>query len=1336
MTQITEELNDIERLKTVVSNGRGFAEYHLWDDGNPTLADGTQENREGYFVSLVGDSDHIKICTGDTESVFGVIASEDAVAVVGGKLPSDSDGSDADMSQYGLVCVLGSAKVRRMSNVEVGDYVIPNALGMAQKQTATERTEIPYHEIIEVADSENYSFTHMPIDASLKVYVLNNDDTLGARVSIGKEAIGQRIAVNGALVTVVLDESGYTKGDRFMAVYNYKAESNLGYKVTSVSYESGVYYAAINLVPDGNALAHCKDEINSIYDRVSAVESNVIVALNRANAAYDLAAQGGGSGSGGGYDDSEGGNGGSVSGGGDGGNTTEITERLNKLEETVEETREIVNSTSTSIDTVVNDVNEVKEKFEPFDTWDDGQGNCGASYFVECMNEENIKTRTAIESMEGKMGQFDTAIIQNAKSLQSVANVVRKYSIGRYSQAYGLTFQEALDVLPNEAVYVPYSKDSDDITETYIVENGESKVVTFSEGFTYRWTNDGWVQETEEENVMFSGTYVQGSDGMPYWFLTSNNDIVHADVIYPKETLYAWNGFNWVAITALAENSTARATSLINQKANSVSVSVKDLNNNVAAMQTQIDDNTARIDLIAASQGDAEALAAIQMKSNQNAAEIDYLVAYGYEIKEYTEINEPPASGKFYADKPKWDNETGKWIFAGNAVSFDMATNEYRYAENTSDATTYYEYKCLVENKWRKLLIGRAQSIANIQQQADDNGASIGMLVTNGQVNAEVIVEAINDKSTVQITADKINFEGLATFVRPEDLQEGGKTVIDGDRITTGMIKSVEYLRPDDYKEVFSKHGTAFDLLDGAIRSEKFAIDDGNAYFAGEININDNFIVDKDGNVTLNGNITWGTDNAPSKTIYFYYLSTMEVTLSAPTYDGELLSPEGWTETPSGVDAYYPYEYVSQCTVQDGEYICSTPVLWAKYGRDGSTTGIDDDTLFNMLTEDGNQVGIFVSDFDNNGKKKLFLNADYIRTGSLTFGDGSYYIKPGVKSGEYLKLPGLSISDGGTSLSFGEYGSSLFISTDGSASFKDIYVGMTSISSEGIHGKKLTSGGDIQFDDGKTRSLIEALQCITNRLDALETKVYGRTISTGIGHGDDYYVNGECEYCYTPKSGATECEHNSVLSYDSIEHWFVCDKCGKLTGPYEAHRFVDGKCDICEYECTHDSVEWVVVADDDAYHIGKCSKCGVEVYEKELHSFSETGVCVSCGHMQGTTVCSHTNLSHQEYVAPTCATDGVEEYWYCSECETYFKDEGCTESWNQWPMISKTGEHIAQNTNAFVSETGSREHWQICKNCGEKFNFGEHDMIDDMMGTGTYYCGICAHSVNSNGETM
>jgi hypothetical protein len=55
-------------------------------------------------------------------------------------------------------------------------------------------------------------------------------------------------------------------------------------------------------------------------------------------------------------------------------------------------------------------------------------------------------------------------------------------------------------------------------------------------------------------------------------------------------------------------------------------------------------------------------------------------------------------------------------------------------------------------------------------------------------VTAAITLAAINGQSAIKIKADKIDFVGFTTFVRPSDLGASGTTSIDGGRITTGTL--------------------------------------------------------------------------------------------------------------------------------------------------------------------------------------------------------------------------------------------------------------------------------------------------------------------------------------------------------------------------------------------------------------------------------------------------------------------------------------------------------------------------------------------------------------------
>ena len=121
ITGLQNELDKINELKTVYSNGIGTANYYGWCDGNID-----KEDRLGYFVSLCKKINTVEICTGD--SIFGVVVDE--AAFIGGQ---NDDGRDY---RHGLIVSSGVVGVRCESDVSVGDYVVSNAYGIAKKATS------------------------------------------------------------------------------------------------------------------------------------------------------------------------------------------------------------------------------------------------------------------------------------------------------------------------------------------------------------------------------------------------------------------------------------------------------------------------------------------------------------------------------------------------------------------------------------------------------------------------------------------------------------------------------------------------------------------------------------------------------------------------------------------------------------------------------------------------------------------------------------------------------------------------------------------------------------------------------------------------------------------------------------------------------------------------------------------------------------------------------------------------------------------------------------------------------------------------------------------------
>lgn len=138
--------------------------------------------------------------------------------------------------------------------------------------------------------------------------------------------------------------------------------------------------------------------------------------------------------------------------------------------------------------------------------------------------------------------------------------------------------------------------------------------------------------------------------------------------------------------------------------------------------------------------------------------------------------NQSPTGGTWTTTCPAW--VSGKYIWTRSHVYFDDGT------ENTTDP--------VLDNAINGLGRGYteiSQSVTNLTAEIDLT-AAYGSGTIGSNVRALLQLVANADSSTIKIQADKIDFNGFTTFVRPSDLGSNGTTAIDGGRITTGQISA------------------------------------------------------------------------------------------------------------------------------------------------------------------------------------------------------------------------------------------------------------------------------------------------------------------------------------------------------------------------------------------------------------------------------------------------------------------------------------------------------------------------------------------------------------------
>jgi predicted nucleic acid-binding Zn-ribbon protein len=368
---------------------------------------------------------------------------------------------------------------------------------------------------------------------------------------------------------------------------------------------------------------------------------------------------------------------------------------------------------------------------------------------------DNGASIAALQSWQGEtndaIASLKSSVGEDGASIEGLVMNISKYTVGEYSQAYGLTVAEAQELLRDGAIFVPSKKTS----ESYAKEDGTYINRSFDKEFYYVWNkNDGmWY---DGGDVVFTTSYIKGSDITKYMVIeegyTGSDGESNTD--FEVGALYEWNTEKefWKKVATLESNTLNRAISQVRQKANSIETSVSNVKGDLVAVGQKVDDMKSTY--FAQTHFD-NTITSIEQMSTVDTATLSMLAATGIVATEL------------------WD-ENGKDT---NKVYYDVERKRYYYYLIDGDYHIGWQYT------------------TNIK---DYNIAS--------KIKSAGIITAINnDMSGVSISADKINIkaeditlEGVVTFEDLKNATENSdgtlKTVINGSNISTGVIKSANYI--------------------------------------------------------------------------------------------------------------------------------------------------------------------------------------------------------------------------------------------------------------------------------------------------------------------------------------------------------------------------------------------------------------------------------------------------------------------------------------------------------------------------------------------------------------
>ena len=610
ITGLREELNDIEALGVVYSNERNQANYYLWEDENVL-----QEGRVGYFVSACSDINEIKICTSDND-IFGVTV--DGAGFIGAQ-----DDVARDI-KYGLVVTTGVVHVRCELDVNVGDYVVSNDYGYAQK----------------------------------------NDN---------------------------------------------------GYKVVGRHLIDGVEYAEITLVTPINRMCELTDDINDLNDRMSDAETNIVAAINVANEAYNKASE---------VDE--------VSeeaiknalealdkANGSSNKVDEFESRLTNANEVAAHAKSISESAAVTAENIrkeavatansslsearqtQDNLDELIKEMTPLSQWEGVKGS-GIAGFVARANADSATLASLAEWKEDEsdsqsiagtiakvnehegildhitnhqgingstIAQVEQKADDNNASITSLVASVDKYSVGEYSQAYGLTREQAANILKPGYVYIPTKHgDTSSHKEIFVGDDEEN---WFTSGDYYVWgindqDNADWIEHSVGSVWISEAVPANSNNTYKYWYIDSNIPPQG----YEAYALYIWEDSQWKKVNTLAGNASNRAVSMIRQTTNEIAAEITNARGDFAGLNARLEaDREAQVAMVASVVGDdgkvtaASIINAVNESGSSTAITADHIVLNGYNITN--------GDGSFQIDN------NGYMVAKGGTIGGWNITNQY-----------------------------------------------------------------------------------------------------------------------------------------------------------------------------------------------------------------------------------------------------------------------------------------------------------------------------------------------------------------------------------------------------------------------------------------------------------------------------------------------------------------------------------------------------------------------------------------------------------------------------------------------------------------------------------
>lgn len=732
ITGLREELDNIEALKVVYSNARNQADYYLWEDENIL-----QENRVGYFVSACSDINKIKICTSNND-VFGVTV--DGAGFIGAQSDVARD------IKYGLVVTTGLVHVRCEQSVEVGDYVISNDYGYAQKNTI------------------GYKVTGRHVINGIECAEITLVTPIGRMCELSDDVEQLKDRMDDAEVNIVAAMNVAN------AAYN-KANDVIIISENASKTASDASTKADNAITSTERLDALISSANEVSAQAKAIAESAIVsaesirqeAVKKANEALTKNSEL--------RDEFE-------------KRSFEIDAELDNVELELESTKEnIISTTNTlqeNIDETVDDIKELAKDLEPLAVWPNNANPSGIAGFVARADEDSA-TLASITKFEGEFGRSIAGFVQEATkenaTVKAIASYQEKDKDGNpygpsgvsvlmglvdankasidtlaslegdgFSGLSGLTAQvnknaSSVTTLASHVVGEfentdDWVEDGKDITKIYYAKNNRQ----------YYYYNQGWKSTDKAYKAGLTGS-IAGVQQIA----DDNKAQLDAMVAYDKDGKSALAG-----LTAYVDDNSARINTLASYKNDNRGTE------GVAGLVADVNKNISELSLIANhtfTKNDGSVvngLAGLNAYVNENESNValmasrvkgKYVVVPKYPEGDQDKINALDTHKIYYTVWSYKDNGVTKyvvriWIYQNSGWNYVQSFGTFitQYPDILLKDTVYYfgdklKYYAYYKNKsWSTTSdpdeAGLPSSVAGIQVAVDDNSSQIDQLVS------------------------------------------------------------------------------------------------------------------------------------------------------------------------------------------------------------------------------------------------------------------------------------------------------------------------------------------------------------------------------------------------------------------------------------------------------------------------------------------------------------------------------------------------------------------------------------------------------------------------------